>query len=579
MSNNEQRRPNRWFRDFWKLARPFWTSEKWPIAVLFSLGIFGYAGVTAIYVNVVINKANGALVNSIANRNSSEFYNSILTLIEVAILWNLIGQTGHYLRYRLKLMWREWMTRRFLELWFKNQRHYFWNLTQKKGTDNPDQRISQDIEIFINTTEQLTVDLFENVLTVFTYGAILWSLSGVLTIPLGDSMSFSLPGYLMWLCLGFAAASNISVYFVGKKLIPLEYEQQHREADFRSSLMKMREHSEVIALARGEEAEIQGAMSRFDLIVTNFRSIITKFIHLELFKDVHIRVRKLCVALAAAPRVFSGIMTVGAFTQTMEAFIFLEDSTSVLVDVFRSFADWRSSARRLVDFEESLSRAGIVQSQTKTSTSSDSIKTEDLEVLTPDGRRLIDGVCLEIRERERVLFKAKSGAGKSTVFKIMAGIWPFKNGRIQGPAQTDSLFLSQVPYLPQGTLRQTLLYPNIKLPVTNEVLGARLKQFGLAHLIEKLDVDEDWQKILSPGEQQRIVLIRALLLKPKWLFLDEATTALDEHHQNLAYETLTNELKNTSIISISHQRELEGFHQRIIDLSPQGDRPLKRKIS
>ncbi|MGZ6480605.1 MAG: ABC transporter ATP-binding protein/permease, partial [Bdellovibrionales bacterium] len=419
------------------------------------------------------------------------------------------------------------------------------------------------------------------ILTLFTYGTILWGLSGVISIPLGHSNSISIPGYLLWLCIGFSMITNYTVYLVGKRLVPLEYEQQHYEADFRATLMKMRENSEVIALARGEDNEIETAMGGFDLIVKNFRAIISKFIHLEIFHEANARGKKICVSLAAAPRIFSGAMSVGDFTQALGSFQYLADCIALLSDQFQTFADWRSATRRLADFEESLSRASIVQHELQerpTLNSLDGVAAVDLELQTPDARQLIDRICLEIREGERVLFKGRSGTGKSTLFRVLAGIWPFYSGRVKQPERTQTTFLSQVPYLPQGTLRQVILYPIPKTPVSSEDIVKKLNQFGLVNLVEKLDVKEDWQKVLSPGEQQRLVLIRAIFQKPKWLFLDEATTALDQQNQTLAYQILTDELKESSIVSISHQNELAKFHQRTVDLDSV-DRDTIKKIS
>ena len=480
MKTTEHRRPNRWFRDFYRLAKPFWTSELSPKAILLLIGsLFSILG--SIYYNVAIIRNNGALVNSIANRSQSELVDALTKYVWLGVFWIVFGGLGHYFLQRLKLLWREWMTRRFLELWFQGQRHYFWNLTQRNGTDNPDQRISEDIKIFVNTTQVLTVVLFQNILNLITYGAILWSLSGVISFSLGPSLSISIHGYLFWLCLGYSLLSNFSVYIVGKRLVPLEYEQQHHEADFRATLLKMRENTEVIALARGEKTEIDTAMNSFDLIVKNFRAIIRKTVHLEIFNETRTRTRKICVALAAAPRVFSGAMTVGAFTQALESFNYLEQCVGFLADQFQTFADWRSAARRLSDFEESLSRANFVRDEIQNGPELNSkydVAANDLEIKTPDARQLIDQICMEIREGERVLFKGKSGSGKSTLFRVMAGLWPFLSGRIKKPERTKSTFLSQTPYLPLGTLRQVILYPTPEAPVSSEDIIFKLNQLG-----------------------------------------------------------------------------------------------------
>jgi vitamin B12/bleomycin/antimicrobial peptide transport system ATP-binding/permease protein len=252
-----------------------------------------------------------------------------------------------------------------------------------------------------------------------------------------------------------------------------------------------------------------------------------------------------------------------------------------LADQFQNFADWRSATRRLADFEESLSRASLVQLEVQgrpTLNSPSGVVAVDVDVLTPDARQLIDRICLEIHEGERILFRGTSGSGKSTLFRVMAGIWPFFSGRIKRPERSETTFLSQIPYLPHGTLRQVILYPTPESPISPEQIISMLNQLGLSNLVEKLEVKEDWQKILSPGEQQRLALIRAIFQKPKWLFLDEATSALDASNESHAYEAILSQLPNTSIVSIGHRKELEKFHGRVIDLDVSAQTSHKRRV-
>ena len=260
---------------------------------------------------------------------------------------------------------------------------------------------------------------------------------------------------------------------------------------------------------------------------------------------------------------FSGAIKFGGVMQVGDAFGRVEDSVAMLVETFRDFAEWRSAVRRLADFEESLKRCEGIQS--RAAPVGDGVLAEGLTLLTPEGRVLIDDVCMEIREGERLLFTGASGLGKSTLFRAFAGIWPFYRGGLQRPRSEEGFFLPQTCYLPQGTLRRALLFPREE-GASDEVLNTYLRKLGLAALCDKLDVEEDWQKILSPGEAQRISVIRALLRKPKWLFLDEATSALDGGSQAKVYSLLRDELGSTAVISVAHRKDVEQFHDRVVEL-------------
>jgi vitamin B12/bleomycin/antimicrobial peptide transport system ATP-binding/permease protein len=565
MRSGSRRRRLRWLREFVLLAKPFWTSSERGLAS-FYLFFMIVISLGTIYLSVQLNRWYQEFYDMAGNAKSiSEYYLFLLRYCWIAGIWISIARVRTYFRYRLRLQWREWMTRYYLSMWLQKQKHYFWTLTQQ-STDNPDQRIAEDIQLFINLSIRLSLDVLENVVTFFSFAGILWSLSGVLAIPLGSS-TLSIPGYLVWFSIAYACLANILVFKVGKKLVPLQYEQQHREADFRYSLIRIRENSESIALANGEEAEIKTAASRFSEVVKNFRQLIRKFVQVEIFEAFHDQIKAIFPFFIAGPRILSGAIKIGGLLQINNAFGKVEGAISFLVANFNDVSEWRSASKRLADLDQSLKRSSEIESKTKEKVNNeDQLKISDLSLLTPEGRQLIEKYSVEIREKEKVLFKGATGTGKSTLFRALAGIWPFFSGNLDVPNKNIRVFVSQSPYMPLGTLRHVLLYPDYENAILDEELVKYLNEFRLTHLVSKLNAEEDWHHILSTGERQRLVLIRALIKKPKWIFLDEATSALDPEMQTWVFNKIQKDLPNTTLVSIGHREELKNFHSRVEEL-------------
>jgi putative ATP-binding cassette transporter len=572
----ERRRRSRWFREFLSLVYPYWKSEQklWAGSLFFGIiaTILGN-----VYFMVRLNSWYPKFYETAGNLDYNGFLRSVLTYIGIMIAWTANARFGSYLRFRLKLGWREWMTRRFTKLWLEDQSHYFWNITQRNSIDNPDQRITEDVNIFINTSLGLTLDVFERLLQLGSFIGVLWGLSGAVNFSLSRGISLSISGYLVWLSLGYALLANYLVYRACQNLVPLQMEQQHREADFRHQLMKLRENSESIAIVRGEQSEIQAASTLFKDIVANFRAVIRKLVQLEIFDEAHRRLRFVFSWLIAAPKLFSGSIKVGGMMQIADAFQSLENSVALLVTSFKTIADWRAATRRLSDFQESLNRAKAIRDKTQSQFRSndeekpfDHLIIRNLTLATPQGRKLIASLNLEVKPGEKVLLKGKSGLGKSTLFRTLSRIWPFYEGTLQIPPPNQMVFIAQSPYLPSGTLRRALLYPQDLVPIEDEKLKLLLAKVDLPYLCDSLDRKDDWQKALSPGERQRLVIIRLLLIQPRWIFLDEATSSLDAENQIQVFKIIHSELPQSTIISIGHRKEIEAFHNKVVHISSVG---------
>ncbi len=566
MAKQERRRRFRWAREFWTLARPYWTSEdRWValglLAVIVSCILF------VVVMTVRLNRWYQEFYDMAGTPSASVFFGFLLQYCWIAGIWIAVERLNSYLKYRLSLRWRESMTRRFVELWMSRQKHYFWSLSQQ-GTDNPDQRISEDINLFVKQTLALSLDLLDRGVSLITFSVILWNLSGSLAVPLPWGGSLNISGYLFFASVLYASASNGIIYRVGRRLVALQYDQQHREADFRYALMRLRENGASIALARGEPAEIARATGLFGRVVDNFRQLIRKYVQIEIFSSLHGQVKVLFPLVMGAPRFLSGAIKIGGLFQISDSFGKVESSISILVKSFRDLSEWRSAARRLSDFEESLSRASELSGRVeiKYGEGADELVSRDLELRTPDGRVLSRIGDLEIRAGESWLISGPSGSGKSTLLRAVAGLWPFMNGGVEAPRRESAMFVSQAAYLPRGSLRQAILYPGGDRQVSDRELGALLAEFGLIHLTSRLGHEDAWDQVLSPGEQQRVVLIRALVRKPRWLFLDEATSALDDANQAMFYERIRERIPGVTIVSVGHRKELRAYHDRELKL-------------
>jgi putative ATP-binding cassette transporter len=464
------------------------------------------------------------------------------------------------------------MTEKMIGAWLSGSAHYRMMLTSS-SSDNPDQRIADDIDRFTTTILELGLGLLSRVSSLISFTVILWTLSAGFTFP-GTQML--VPGFLFWIALAYAILATWLTHVIGRPLIGLYFQQQRYEADFRFSLARLREYGEQVALLGGEATEHEHLSARFRSLIGNFLAIVDRRKKVGAFTAAYTQANVVVPYIFVAPYFFLDKVTLGVMTQTADAFSSVQDSLSYFIDSYRTIAEFKSVADRLTSFQNSTNRARALGSAAPhvevTRGAGLDLAFKGLQVALPKGGgnvvRINDAI---LKRGESVLVNGPSGAGKSTLFRAVSGIWPFGEGEISVPEGAKVLLLPQRPYVPIGTLREALTYPAPADSFPDSEARSVLEAVRLGQFAPRLDEEGHWGQTLSLGEQQRLALGRALLAKPDWLFLDEATSALDEPLEQAMYELLPEYLPGVTIVSIGHRHTLNAFHKRRIELKPAAD--------
>lgn len=557
----------------WKIARAYWFSEeKWSAWGLLVTVIALNLGI--VYVLVLLNLWQVNFYEVIQNYNYRGFIAAIGQYSFLALCLVIVRGYQIYARMMLHIRWRRWMTQRYLSDWLENKTYYLLTVSKEHDMDNPDQRISEDVELFVWLTLRLSLDLLQDIVTVLSFISILWNLSGVLYIS-AFSYEFAIYGYLVWAAAIYAGIGTYWTVRMGRPLVRMDFDQQRYEADFRFSLMRLRENAESIALYQGENQEKENCHGDFKNIIQNYLKIIIVRKRLMWLTTGYTQVSAVFASLVAAPRYFSGHMHLGQMFQIVDAYHHVQTGFSFIIDSFTRIAHWRAVVNRLTHFLISMEMV-----RTKPSTVKPLVwqrkkcreySAENLNVFLPDGTFLLTGFSLSVHGADRLLIMGPSGCGKSMLLRTFAGIWPYASGRMNLPEGQKIMFVPQKSYIPIGTLREVFLYPGLAAPISNEELYTALLDCNLAHFFERLDIAADWGQILSLGEQQRAAFVRVLLQKPHWLFLDEATAALDERMEEVIYKTIIKKLSHTAIISVGHRRTLMNYHEKRLQLDGMGN--------
>ncbi|MFC0410882.1 ABC transporter ATP-binding protein/permease [Roseomonas elaeocarpi] len=560
-------------REAWAIARPYWSSEeRWSarallaVVVLLNLGLVG--------MNVILTFWNRAFFNSLQDKDYAAFTQLLFLgrhdpeegylpgFCIVAALFIIVAVAQIYLRQLLQIRWRRWLTARLTANWLHARAYYRLSLTET-GTDNPDQRIADDVPGFVNSTLSLGLGLMSSVVTLVSFVAVLWSLSDAVNV-----LNLPIPGYLVWVALLYSALGTWLTHLVGRALVPVSFNQQKLEANFRFSLVRVREHAEGIALHHGEAGEERVLGSRFRDVVANWRALMTVTKRLTFFTSAFGQVAIIFPFVVAAPAFFAGRITLGALTQTSSVFGQVQGAFSWFVDSYSAVADWRATVQRLSGFTRAIAaaEAHAAEGPRREVAAGPALVAQDVALSLPDGKPLIQDADLTVQPGEAVVITGASGSGKSTLFRALAGIWPFGRGTVSVPQGTEALFLPQRPYIPEGSLRQAVAYPHDPSEYSEAQLHEALSLAGLDALGQRLDETDNWERRLSGGEQQRLALARALLQKPRWLFLDEATASLDPEAEERLYGLLRERLPGTGIVSIAHRPAVAKFHDRQLRL-------------
>jgi putative ATP-binding cassette transporter len=558
----------------WAIIRPYWSSEdRWAAwgllfaVVLLSLGM--------VYINVLFSQWNNAFYTALQNRNQPVFLQQLIRVCWLVGIFILLAVYQLYLNQMLDIRWRRWLTERYLRAWLADGAYYRMQLMAGE-TDNPDQRIAEDVHLLISHTLTLLIGGLRAVVNLAAFVAILWGLSGTLNVPLG-TYSLVLPGYMVWVALFYAVVGTWLTDWIGRPLVRLNVDKQRCEADFRFGLVRFRENTEGVALYRGEEDEFRGFRERFGAVVTNWWQIMRRQKRLTYFTSGYGQAGWIFPSVVAAPNYFRGDLSLGGLMQTIGAFSQVQDSLSFFVQSYKQIAEWCSVVERLSGFEQTLERVriqaanggGVQQADGKDT----HLTVEGVDLELPDGQLLIADVNLSVLSGDTVLLGGASGSGKSTLLRAIAGIWPFGRGEIRRARDARTLFLPQKPYLPIGTLREVVSYPMPAGGVDDARLWEALKAVGLSDLAQRLDEAGHWALQLSPGEQQRIAFARALVQEPDWLFLDEATSAVDEATEAHLYRLVRERLAGTTVFSIGHRTTLRPFHSRELTVQPNASGP------
>jgi len=567
--------------DVWRLARPFYVSDqRWSARLL--LGAIITLDLSRVGMTVLLSFWNRAFYNALQDKNWDDFIGLLLFWRQtkdgffpgfclVAAVYIVVAIYRTYLSQWLEIRWRRWMTEQLIDDWLAHRAYFRLSLQlpQEGGSeadpmrysaDNPDQRIAEDTREFVQDTLRLGLGLLSSVVSLFSFLTILWSLSGAFTL-----LGVPIPGYLVWVAVIYAVLGTWLTHRVGRPLVMLDFIQQRVEANFRFALARLRENVEGIALHRGEAAEAAALKQRFAALADNWWDIMWRTKKVIALTAGYNQAASVFPIVVAAPRFFSGEISLGELTQTAGAFGRVEDSLSFFVNAYRSLAAWRATVARLAGFRHSIEAAHAAaqggQGVAVATTSDPAWRLRDMTLDLPDGRRVLGEQDMALSAGQSVVVTGRSGGGKSTLFRAMAGIWPFGTGTVERPPGTH-MFLPQRPYLPLGTLRAVVAYPSAPDAYADTEIITVLAAVGLEHLAPRLDEDAPWAQRLSGGEQQRVAVARALLARPDWLFLDEATASLDPEAEAQLYALLRRHLPATTIVSIAHRPSVAALHDR-----------------
>ena len=553
----------------WRLMSSYWHSqEKWKARGLL-------AGVIAltlgqVYMLVLLNGWNNDFYNALQQRAFESFWPLIGQFAGFAFLHIIFAVYAVYVRQILEIKWRKWMTDKYLDRWLGHQTYYRLQVAGQDDMDNPDQRIADYVNSFVNLTLGLVVGVLKQATSLVAFVVILWNLSGSLDIPLGDTV-LSVPGYMVFVTLIYSVVGTWLAHKVGRKLIRLNYDQQRFEADFRFSMVRVRENSESVAFYGGEKPELQNFRERFALVIGNFWGLMKRTKLLNFYVNGYAQIAIIVPVLMCAPQYFNGTMQLGGFMQTISAFGRVQDALSYFVESYDSIARYVAVIRRLGGFAGHMEEAeALAPSFDFTKNTSNALQLWQMDIALPDGRQLAEKLSIAVPAGKRLLISGGSGAGKSTLLRAIAGIWPYGTGEISLPTGWRTMFLPQRPYLPLGSLRRAIYYPQPVLENTDDNLTGLLERFGLQNLAGQLDAVDDWSRILSLGEQQRLAFIRILLLRPDIVFLDESTSALDEPREAQAYEILHQLLPQMAVVSVGHRSSLLNCHDKQLVLAGDG---------
>ncbi|WP_042269682.1 ABC transporter ATP-binding protein/permease [Paraburkholderia heleia] len=555
----------------WSLIKPYWVSEERWIAWGLLVAII-VMNLLVVWINVRLNGWSAEFYNALQAKDVKRFPALLMTFTELAFGFIILAVYGRYLRQMLGFRWRQWLTTRFLNEWLG--KGAFYRIERDRLADNPDQRISDDLQSFATTTLSLTLDLLSTVVTLVSFVTILWTLAGALTVTLGGQ-PLAIPGYMVWAAALYAVFGSLVIQKVGHPLVSINYQQQKVEADFRFGLIRLRENAEQIALYDGMDTERGNAQGLFAHIKDNWWRVMKYTKRLTFVLSFYGQIAIIFPLVVAAPRYFAGAFTFGVLMQISQAFGTVSDSFSWFINSYSTLVEWRATVNRLREFvrvvhsprlKESVSPATEHGGINLHFIDNNELATEHLKLSLPNGMPLSEVRDIAIKPGSRWLVRGPSGAGKSTLMRALAGLWPFGEGSIDAPVDARMMFIPQQSYLPIGTLKAALTYPSPADDYSDDDCREALRACRLEEYVDRLAESAHWSRVLSPGEQQRLAGARVLLHKPDYLFLDEATSALDPDNESRLYKLFMERLPKAAIVSVAHRESLAAYHHETLEI-------------
>ena len=563
----------------WSLIKPYWVSEErfvaWGLLVTIIV-----MNLLVVWINVRLNSWSAQFYNALQSKNVQQFPHLLMIFSGLAFGFIILAVYGRYLRQMLGFRWRQWLTTRFLNDWLGNGA--FYRIERDRLADNPDQRISDDLQSFATSTLTLTLDLLSTVVTLVSFVTILWTLAGAITITLG-SHPVEIPGYMVWAAALYAVFGSFVIQKVGHPLVSINYQQQRVEADFRFGLIRLRENAEQIAFYDGMNTERSNAQGLFMHIRDNWWRVMKYTKRLTFVLSFYGQIAIIFPLVVAAPRYFAGAFTFGVLMQISQAFGTVSDSFSWFINSYSTLVEWRATVNRLREFRRVVGAPRLKETVSPATArgginlhfvDASRLTTHDLKLALPNGVPLSDVPDISIAPGSRWLVRGPSGAGKSTLMRALAGLWPFGEGAIDAPVDARMMFIPQTSYLPIGTLKAALTYPAPADAYNDDDCRDALRACRLGEYADRLHEAGHWTRVLSPGEQQRLAGARVLLHKPDFLFLDEATSALDPDNEARLYRLFNERLPKAAIVSVAHRESLAAFHEDTLDIARTPEVPV-----
>jgi vitamin B12/bleomycin/antimicrobial peptide transport system ATP-binding/permease protein len=559
-------RRTRWGRQFWRLSGAYfiprqrtWLSWR-PILTVALLLLLT---VTSVRLNVLLTYQSNGLYTALQNLDAPTFWKFIWIFAILATIYVILVLVTFYIGQAQIIHWRLWLNEQMVADWMKGAAYHRGRFVSTP-VDNPDQRIQQDITSYTSDSQTLALGAVASSVSLVSFTIILWQLSGPLTV-----FGLQIPRAMVFLAYVYVIIATVFAFRIGRPLIRLNFLNELLTASYRYALVRVRDNSENIAFYRGEPVENRGLMSRFGAVIANTWAIVFRSLKFQGFNLVVSQIAVVFPVIIQAPRFFAQEITLGDVTQTAQAFGEVEGSLSFFRLAYDDFASYRASLNRLTQLADANDEARALPAP-DTEDRESGLSVQDLDVRLPDGRPLLTDLDLNLDGGESLLVRGPSGSGKTTLLRSLAGLWPYVNGSIERPLDGRAMFCGQAPYLPLGTLRTGLAYPLPAETLSDEEAAETLRAMQLGHLVERLDVETDWSKTLSPGEQQRLAFGRILLAKPSLVFLDETTSALDEGMEHAIYELIRDRLPGCTIVSVGHRSSLENLHSNELTLLGEG---------